>query len=690
MRDLAYRLARRVHPGLHTFPPAERPAAAGYVIRILVFLPFSLIGLAWLIRRTDIAALRANGMFLAGLLAVMLALSQLWLQTYYVTAGGEYRSERRSFWGEAMWSGVLVVGPSAAWLGVILPALVLAARGLRGSRLHRLRVLSQSVFRTSVLLPTLIEVWLYEWLGGAFPLPGLTFRQALPAVIATLAGFSLGSLMIGGALSLTRMMSPPSAESNAPPRFLALATLIGPLAGLVAILPAGLHALAGSLAYFAFLAVMVAVAVLADQLSHSIEHARRRTEELERIEQLGRAIIQAPPDADILPGLLAAHVPAMFPGCRVAIRLRAIPSPVTCPPDWRGPDPAAWDWSPHLVEPRAFSPREARPWPERMRGGTLVVPIVQAQGRRAIGRIYLHSEEHGTAIRRLIPAAQSLAGQIASALHSAEAYRQTLAERVARQRADEELALGARIQASFLPPETPRLEGWGIAAALEPARETSGDFYDFIPLSEGRWGIVVADVADKGLGAAFYMALCCTLIRTYAAEQAFRHPRGYPRQVGELLRAVNGRLLCDSSMETFVTLFYGILDPRAATLTYANAGHNPPLLFRRDRRRRARALMPTGPALGLLEETRWARRGVTVEPGDVLAFYTDGLTEAEAPDREPFGEARLQQVIRDHLGLPIHALCDAVLASAYDFTAGAPRFDDLTLILLRREASPRP
>ncbi len=701
MRDSLYRLARMVYPGLESFTDAERPAAAGYVLRILVFLPLAIIGLVWLIGVTDWGVLRANALWLLLLLAFMIVLSQLWLQTYYVTESGGYRSDRRSFWGEALWSGVLIWGPSAAWLGVVLPWIVFTLRAREGQRLYRLRLFSTSVFRMVVPLLTLIEAALYERFGGTYPLPGLDLDAVLPAVWATLIGFTLGSAIMGLATGVIRLMSPPSAlaqrEGTAPLSFWLTVTLLGPFGGLVAILPASMFALAGPGAYFAFVGVLLAATFITDRLSLSIESARRRTRELEHLEHLSRGIIQSPPDNLDLPALLAEHVPHMFPACHLAIRLASGEmlldhhSAGEC-----SADSPLWTWQPGLTQPAVFRRGEAPPWADSQpRGGLLLAPIVAARGEggakhkvRVIGRIYLRSEEHALSIERLVPAAQSLSAQIASVLFSREVYRQTLAERVVRQQLDRELALGAKIQASFLPPEVPTVEGWEIAATLEPARETSGDFFDFIPLNEGRIGLVVADVADKGLGAAFYMALTCTLLRTYAFESSLRYPKSYLHRIGEVVETVNARLMGDTSGDTFVTLFYGILDPRTSTLCYANAGHNPPFLFHRDRRRRLKSLTRTGPALGLLEGFKWKRRTVRIEEGDVLLLYTDGLTEAEDLSHSQFEEARVQQVVRDNLHQPVNHLCDAILASVYDFAGGAPRSDDITLMLLRRNSTP--
>lgn len=688
LRDILWKIARRFYPPLSRLPESERHAAAGYLMRALIFTPFALAGLAWLAAITDRGVLARNLPFVLILFAYILILSQLWLEMYYETTTGGYRSDRRSFWGEALWSGVLVLGPSVAWLGVFLPWINFLMHVAPLNSVQRLRLFSQSIFRMSVLVPTLIEVVVYQALGGVFPLPGLEAEHVIPAIIATLVGFSAGSLMIGISIGVSRIMSPPSANQNAaaaPPRFFLLMTLIGPLAGLVAILPAGLYSLAGMGAYFAFLTLMTGGALLTDRLSRSAENVAQRTRELMRLEKLGEAILAAPPDASSLPDLLQQHVPGMFPLCSVAIRLYPETMLLTHPGGWAGTHPAMWEWNPHAAQVTIYRPNDPRPFENgSVRGGSLIVPILEAKTERVLGRMVLVREHDGAAIERLLPAAQSLASHIGSALHRAHAYRQTIEERVAKERASSELALGARVQASFLPTEIPQFEGWDIAASLEPARETSGDFYDFIPLRGGKLGIVIADVADKGLGAAFYMALCVTLFRSQAADLANRYPRSYARRLNELVGNMNRRLMRDSHTETFVTAFFGILDPKAGTLSYINAGHNPPYLFKRDKRRRVRSLRPTGPALGFFDEFNWKRKTVAMEPGDLLLLYTDGLVEAHNEAEEFFEDERVMHVIRDNLGCPSSVMCDHIFASVYDFVGSAPRFDDITLMLIRR------
>lgn len=657
-----------LYPRLASLPAAEQDAAAGYAIRALVFFPMAAAALIWLVQITRLETLAPVWPLVIITFVLMLILSRLWFQTFYRTESGGYRSEGRSFWGEALWSAVLVAGPTVAWLGVILVCLNFLLTGLRGSIAHRLRILSRSLLRLSIVFLTLLEAHLYVVFGGSFPMPDLSIQAVLPAIGATLLGFSLGSLLVAGAMSLVRAMAGQIRAPRASGMRLVM-QVGGPFIGLVSILPAGLYSLAGWESYLAFWLIMLGATLTVDRLSRTLEAVQRRTAEMAELERFSRDLIQSEPGTDILSKLLAAYAPQLFLAGRISAVLYPDTSLLHYPSDWHVPLPPDF----RLAEDQSS-----------IAGEGVIAPIIMPGTTRPAGHIYLETQNPGGA-RQFMPALQSLSGQVASALLRLDVTQRFIAERVARERVDRELALGARIQTSLLPNELPQSDRWSFTATLTPARETSGDFYDFFSLGGGRLGLVVADVADKGLGAAFYMALSLTLLRTYAVESAIRYTRTYHTRIGAVLETVNERLIQDTNGEMFVTVFYGVLDLRSGKLWYANAGHNPPFVIRRDRRRRPRPLTRTGMVLGMFEDQRWGRHSLTLEEGDLLVAYSDGLTEAMNAQHDQWGEQRLIQTIRRHQEIPLAELQGQVLAQVHDFMDDAPQHDDITLMLIRRE-----
>jgi sigma-B regulation protein RsbU (phosphoserine phosphatase) len=248
-------------------------------------------------------------------------------------------------------------------------------------------------------------------------------------------------------------------------------------------------------------------------------------------------------------------------------------------------------------------------------------------------------------------------------------------------RINEELDLAWQIQSGFLPQALPELPGWQLTATLKPSRETSGDFYDLIPLRGGQLGILVADVSGKGMGAALFMVLSRTLIRTYAAR--------YPSKPAAVFAAANRRILQDIHTDQFVTAFYGILDTTSGRMTYCNAGHNPPYLFGDQSVSTVHELRRTGMPLGLFADTRWDSKTVCLAPGDTLILYSDGITEAHSVHKGLFGEERLLQTTRANLGRSAGEIQSAVMAQVSEFTGDAPSFDDITLAILVRQPGQR-
>jgi len=248
----------------------------------------------------------------------------------------------------------------------------------------------------------------------------------------------------------------------------------------------------------------------------------------------------------------------------------------------------------------------------------------------------------------------------------------------ANKKMSRELALAGQVQASFLPSELPPVPGWQMAVTLKPARQTSGDFYDVRLLPNGKLGILVADVVDKGVGAALYMALSWTLIRTYAAE--------YPTQPELVLSAANRRILMDTSAEQFVSVFYGIIDPTTGELTYCNAGHCPPYLLRTHNGGAVESLTRTGMVLGVQQDEKWEQASAQLAPGDVLVLYTDGITDAEDERGVFFGHERLLEMVQAKPGGSAQEIQDSLLTAVDSFVGNRVQFDDMALMVVMRNA----
>jgi sigma-B regulation protein RsbU (phosphoserine phosphatase) len=246
---------------------------------------------------------------------------------------------------------------------------------------------------------------------------------------------------------------------------------------------------------------------------------------------------------------------------------------------------------------------------------------------------------------------------------------------------DHELQVVADIQRSLLPAELPRIPGMDLAAFYRPSRRAGGDYYDFFPLPDGKWGILIADVSGHGTPAAVLMAITHSIAHTYP---------GPPAPPGKLLGAVNQHLArrYTNSSEMFVTAFYGIYDPAACTLTYACAGHNPPRLKRCQDGTLAVLDHVRALPLGVREREAYPECVQQLQAGDQIVFYTDGVTEAHNAQGEMFGTNRLDDVL-ENCSLQASALLDAILQAVEHFTAGQPADDDRTLIVARMVTNPK-
>ncbi len=411
--------------------------------------------------------------------------------------------------------------------------------------------------------------------------------------------------------------------------------------------------------------------------------AREVTEwlhQVETLESLGRAILDAPPDASTLPQLLREYIPSLLPDSQIEIRLFPDQIAVRHPAETTPLPDLVWQWVREAVDAHWFLPGSPLPWDGAVSEdhSLLLAPVTGLEQSQPLGAICVQRSRDPERINDLVPVVKSLAVQIASALQGAQIHAQTLAH----QKVSRELSMAGQIQASFLPQQLPRVENWQLAAALEPARETAGDFYDFIPLPDGRLGVVIADVADKGMGAALFMALCRTLVRTYAFE--------HPTRPDLVFMAVNQRMLTDTRADLFVTMFYAVLDPRSASMIYCNAGHNPPLLLSAQDAQGIVTLGKTGMALGVLERETWQQESIQLRPGQLLLLYTDGVVEAQNAQGEFFGTRRLLSVVTANAGTSPRPSADgmltALLAELRAFVGVAPQSDDITLVVAVRDA----
>jgi sigma-B regulation protein RsbU (phosphoserine phosphatase) len=253
-------------------------------------------------------------------------------------------------------------------------------------------------------------------------------------------------------------------------------------------------------------------------------------------------------------------------------------------------------------------------------------------------------------------------------------------ELIEKERLERELELARELQQSILPKEFPHLPGLDFAARNSPARQLGGDFYDVIQLNNKRVGIVIADVADKGIVAALYMALARSLIRA----EAKRNPS--PRQV--LLR-VNKLLIEMSQADMFVTVFYGVLDMVKGAIVYARAGHDPPLLAHPGTSE-VQFLQAKGTLLGSVQNIELEEARVNFLPDDLLVLYTDGIVDANSPNGKFFTIERLLESISRHCSLDPHSLCDLLFEQVVSFQGEASQYDDMTLLVVKMYKGDQP
>ena len=311
---------------------------------------------------------------------------------------------------------------------------------------------------------------------------------------------------------------------------------------------------------------------------------------------------------------------------------------------------------------------------------TAAAPLVSERG--PVGLVLLSSRGSWTLDKNDIHFLQLLTNQAAIAIENARLYQAELLQ----QRMEAELDMGSRIQRSLLPRNLPEVEDWEFAVYYRPARQVGGDFYDFIELPQGKrhWGLVIADVVDKGVPAALVMALCRTVFRSTAASG--RSPAHALSRANEIIRKDSGRYGMEEGQEEeiFVSAVFAALDMENDLLTYANAGHNRPLWLRPGMGK-IEELTGRGIVLGLLDEIDLEECQIKIEAGDSLLFYTDGISEALDEQGREFGVERIYENLQEKLHADASEILAHLVQAVEDFAGDAEQSDDLTVFVVRRK-----
>lgn len=339
----------------------------------------------------------------------------------------------------------------------------------------------------------------------------------------------------------------------------------------------------------------------------------------------------------------------------------------------------------------------------------LAVPIKDSQGT-LIGVLQLLNAMHPETSEviafdeMLCEVMQNLAGLAANALN----YQRLLQHEAAWAKGERELQIGHKIQLDFLPETLPNVEGWEIAARFYPARDVAGDFYDAFLIGHGRVGVVIADVCDKGVGAALFMSLFRSMLRILAqqnystglfdvlsaspgkAKKAVQDTRSRLPSIGtQALKNAMERTntyIAETHFRTnmFATIFFGVLDPATGKLIYINGGHESPFICDAQGKIKER-LKSTGPAVGVFPGADFRIEMTQLEPGDVLLGYTDGVPDARNPQHELYTEQQLCTLMESEPPTSAIGVIDRIDAAVHNHIADTDPFDDITLIAVRRQ-----
>jgi serine phosphatase RsbU (regulator of sigma subunit) len=289
-----------------------------------------------------------------------------------------------------------------------------------------------------------------------------------------------------------------------------------------------------------------------------------------------------------------------------------------------------------------------------------------------LGAIYVDNRLHaGIFTNEDLELLNAIASSAATAIENARLYQVA----VEKGRMERELSMARTVQTGLIPEEIPELKGWQFAASWLPAREVAGDFYDFIATDDEGMGLVIADVTDKGMGAALFMALTRSMVRASLEEAA---------SPAEAITKANHLICANSSSAMPVTFFYGRVGPEDGEMVYVNAGHNPPLIYRAASDS-FEELSRTGILLGVDESLVLEQGTAELKPSDTLIMYTDGVPDALNSAEEAFGEDRMRESIKAAGSHSAQEISLNLLQALQQFIGDAQPFDDITLLIAKRE-----
>ena len=297
----------------------------------------------------------------------------------------------------------------------------------------------------------------------------------------------------------------------------------------------------------------------------------------------------------------------------------------------------------------------------------IAVPILRLN--EPVGALNLESDREDAFDEEDVEILRFIADAAAGSIERAMLHRQLMA----RRRIEDQMRLAHEVQLRLLPDRPPRVSGYDLAGLCIPTFDIGGDYFDYIPIDEDRLGLVVADVSGKGIPAALNMTSFRSLIRTHA--QTRREPSHLANRINELLPEATGET-------AYVTCVYAILELQEGRLGYTNCGHNPPLVARADGS--FELLESGGLPLGLFTDSRYEPGEVTLLPGDVVVFYTDGVVETQDASEAEFGLERLRDVVRSSRLLPAHDLIQEIARATRAFSGAASHDDDFTVMVVRR------